>query len=893
MSVRKYSLGEGKDYDIAEMASRRDFEILNYLRHPDVGVLMAVNLDRGLNQINLVMEPFDFTLNYFMYKYNREFPVGESISIIQQLASAVEYLHECGYVHSNISSHAIMMRMHPVCVKLTCFELATSVKYDIKKQLEQSYGRQGYYNRCDGFRVMGKARVPPKMPDTVDKEKYIKMSRQILSPKIIPTVRAARMDNVDPKHMPYFQNYRQKFSLHYYQAPELVKARALFVVPRKECDVYSLTVLLWEMLNRCVPYVMYSYEELEAIHASGRSQIPIIDEERCQFFDEVFSMGLEPKPEDRFIPPPHFASLLEDVRCMIQEKEAREKIEREKKKNPENPNINSERSDKVPVKGFKEASFANSDNNLGIFNDVSLESVDNSLYQEKSQVIVKADSCLDELLGNIQRTPSQRTNGELSDVLSIASLGKSESTRKKRSVLYSQLYEEKPEDPFFNLSQSTIFNSNADFHNKLLETAKQGDRLERTSTTKKKKSRVIERAMDIFGGAPAKSRMNLNERMENAAVGDSAKESSGNEEDVKNSSRSSGFVERAKAKLEKCFLNGSRNCSSEEDLIEAAEKSEKKKSTLEIDVQDEIPDKKEQKMEKVFSPSKYSFNVGRCDLPKAPIARKNKLRRYAWLSERKPSVSPNGSSFNFLSDDSDKTKTKDIVPMQQNFKFSREVDKLEDKKAFSAEVEIDERRGSSCNISLDNSFRERKVNVNLKVKHNNQEIFNNSFATDDDLANISQKISQIHLDMFKDPKTIGQDNGFKPKIDIKMIGHRGEKAYEIQREILDLSAQIVEHFNSGQHDETLEKSSFERDSRKLMIVRPEALQSAIRKQKKAAQEDLDRFENSLWRREKSLCEKTSYTGSLPDESDGEDLENCPAVANKRASTSLPAEVSRR
>ncbi|XP_059621087.1 uncharacterized protein LOC132264785 isoform X2 [Phlebotomus argentipes] len=859
VSVRKYSLGEGEDYGAADVACKRDYEILANVRHEHVSVLMAVVMDRELNQINVMMEPFTCSLNHYLYKENKEFSVDETITIVQQLSSAVQYLHESEYIHSNISSHTVMMRLsprdygaktrrYPVCVKLMCFELATSVKYDIKKKLEQTYGRQGYFNGVDGFTVMGKTRTLPPMSDTVDKEKYLAMSRDLHRGKIVPTVRATKMDFIDPAHMPYSQAYRQTFSLHYYQAPELVKSRALFVVPRKECDIYSLSVLLWEMLNKCVPYVMYTYDELETIHAAGRSQIPIIDDERCRFFDEVFSLGLASRTKDRIISPPHFDSLLEDVRFMHQKRIEKEQMENDDiQRSQHMKNItNAERNDKVQKKDYHLARIED------ILDNVTLESANHSVFFER------AESCKDELLdGNFKERKNQRTNGELS--LSIASVGKSagsslmDSARKKRSMLYSQLYEEKPNDTFFNLSQSTIFNSNADFHNKLLETAKEGDKLERTSTTKKKKPREIGNAKDLFGGDnEVKSRRNLNEKIEFAA-----NESSTKDDSLKNVSMNSGFVERAKARLEKCILNGSTNVSSEE----------------EIDA-----------VKKTFSPSKYSFNVGQCDLPKTNIARRNKLRRYAWLSEKKPSISPGGSSFNFLSDESGQNAA------LQGFNFTNPMQKkAEEEKAFQADVAVDERRGSTCSISLNDSFRERKVNVNLKVKHNDQEIFSNSFTSEEDLqAFMTKKISQIHVDLFKNN---GNDQAevasLNPKMEIKMIGHRGEESCEIQREILDLSAQIVEKFgnhNNSTLDETQEKSSFERDCRRMMIVRPDTLQAAIRKQRRATKEDLERFENSLWRREKSFCERTSYNGSLG-ESDGEDAENCAALANKKGTKS--------
>ncbi|GAB0088581.1 hypothetical protein DMENIID0001_030380 [Sergentomyia squamirostris] len=877
VSVRKYTLGDGKDYDYAEMAIKRDFEIINIVRHPNLALLMAVNLDRGLNQINLVMEGFDFSLNHFLYKINPELSVLETIHIVEQLASAVLYVHGKQIVHSNISSHTVMVSLHPfygVTAKLTSFELATSTKYkQMKEVLVQTYGKQGYYNQYDGFTVMGqRGQAPPNVPESVDREELSKLSREIVTRKIVPSVLAKRLDFVDPKHMPYFQSYRQKFSLHNYQAPELVKAKANFVLPRPQSDVYSLTILLWEMLNHCIPLVMYSYEQVEAIHDinSARRFLSIINGDRCKFFDEIFSRGLEPTPKDR-LPMSHFSSFLEEVRCSL--KDQANKVDEAKPDVPRKyPNLDSIKSDKYLHKEFFNVIGDSGQkevlNQGGYFSDGNLQHFDNRIdHDGPAKSVTKADSCLDELLDvdfknrNERNASHQRTNGELSNMLSFASLGKSHggnltdnASRRRMSILTSQLYDEKPNHPLFNLSQSTIFPSSSDFHNKLLASAKEGDRLERTSTTKKKKQRDFQRASDIF--APTKSRRNLDDKL--ATEMESSAERS---DEAVEAAMTSGLVEKAKARLKKCVLNGSRNCSSDEEEEEVAQVQQEEK-IVEV---------------KNFSPGKYTFNVGTCELPKASIAKKNKLRRYAWLSEKKPTVSPNGSSFNFSSGNSGSNLFREGVMFPQNFKLAKHLEKNPNGSVCSTEAS----RGSSLN----NSFRK----LNLKVKHNDHEIFSSesSFANDENFEkNISKKISEVHLDLFHSNSGQEKDllkGGVNPKIEVKVSGRRNGEDCEIRSALVNLSAQIVKHFDDkSEHDETTERSDFEKDSRRMMILSPE--QVAMRRQKnKSNREDVQRFQTSLWHRERSICEKTSYNGTLGDDTvdDDEDGENCPHVANRR------------
>lgn len=68
ITLRKYSMNMEKSVQLSESASKRDFDVLSQIRHTDIVIMMAICFDRGLNQVSIILEPFDFTLNYFLHQ---------------------------------------------------------------------------------------------------------------------------------------------------------------------------------------------------------------------------------------------------------------------------------------------------------------------------------------------------------------------------------------------------------------------------------------------------------------------------------------------------------------------------------------------------------------------------------------------------------------------------------------------------------------------------------------------------------------------------------------------------------------------------------------------------------------------------------------------------------
>lgn len=265
--------------------------------------------------MTLVLEPVDYTLNYFLHQINTTLSLVESISVVQQIASAALYLHECGYIHSNISSHNILVRQNPYCVKLSSFELSTEVDFaDTRIDILVKYRHKltAFNSSCADI---------PKYTAIEDqnislKDQYKRMSKLLPILKCSPKSQHKCLSLLS-KHIIYDTNYRQHLSLHNFQAPELLTTKRQFVFPTIKADVYSLCLLLWEILNNCVPFVVYSMLDMERMIGLNKLSLPFFERERCQPFMDIFRVGLAVNPENRALDVQQLITMLEDVKTRI------------------------------------------------------------------------------------------------------------------------------------------------------------------------------------------------------------------------------------------------------------------------------------------------------------------------------------------------------------------------------------------------------------------------------------------------------------------------------------------------------------------------------------------------------------------------------------------------
>ena len=135
------------------------------------------------------------------------------------------------------------------------------------------------------------------------RDRYKQLTNQHLSSeqRLESTYAVPFIREISTKYFPYCTEYRRKLTIFNYQAPELLSNGEPFVFPTKQSDTYALTLLLWELLNKCIPFVIYDEMKLNELLKSNYplKYLPIVEEERCQRFHEIFERGLKREPETR------------------------------------------------------------------------------------------------------------------------------------------------------------------------------------------------------------------------------------------------------------------------------------------------------------------------------------------------------------------------------------------------------------------------------------------------------------------------------------------------------------------------------------------------------------------------------------------------------------------
>ncbi|KAJ6621276.1 hypothetical protein Bhyg_17254 [Pseudolycoriella hygida] len=315
VTLRKGCPRDKTSVGLVEEAIERDYEILNQVKHKNIILLMAASFHReSCEHMTLVMEPLDFTLNYYLHHLDKTISLIDSIAVVHQIASAALYLQQCGFIHSNISSHNILIRENPWYVKLTSFELTTEVDFaDTRVEILTTYQ---HLEKVDSHCAEVLNEVSTELQSISLREQYKQKSKLLPMLKCSPNTqhKCLRMKS---EHVIYDSNYRQHLSLHNFQAPELLTTKHQFVFPTIKADVYSLCLVLWEMLNYCVPFVVYSKLDMERMIASNKMILPFFESERCSPFMSIFRLGMEINPANRNMDVEQLIKMLEDVKLRI------------------------------------------------------------------------------------------------------------------------------------------------------------------------------------------------------------------------------------------------------------------------------------------------------------------------------------------------------------------------------------------------------------------------------------------------------------------------------------------------------------------------------------------------------------------------------------------------
>uniref|UniRef100_A0A4Y0BNA5 Protein kinase domain-containing protein n=1 Tax=Anopheles funestus TaxID=62324 RepID=A0A4Y0BNA5_ANOFN len=626
VTLRKYSLNTERSLYFAEEACRRDFEVLSQVRHPTMATLMAVSYDSALNQATLLLEPFDFTLFDYIHKMNKRLSLIHAITVVQQISSAVCYLQECGYIHSNISSGCILMRRYPYSVKLTSFELTTDASSDeVRREIENRYGSTSSSRNSmtssqnDELKKITTYARLIKNDEHFLRDKYRKLSSEICENRSKP--HGAQLSFGDgsgydcraSRFLPYCKEYREKFSLFYYVAPELLIPKASFVYPSKSTDVYSVALLLWEILNGYVPFVVYNRAELEKLHTSGDLPLPMFEKERSERFRQIFEGGLGDL-NSRKITMGNVVDLLD---CLL--------LELGMEKNGTYDWLAEDYEERV---NSSEVRLKNELNDVRK-QSAHIEKADKIYFRTEEAEVSKAPKQLPKKpIRNINKTkaptqqqPPKHHGQRWSDIS-----GKERAqTVDKKSPLSST----------FSLSNSAIYQTIFDFNNKFLSPKSSSKQVyDRTSTVKKHKKppRANKKAAkELFD---VKDQLNKSFIEQNEPDGEEINSCKQNTEfmvsnELQKANSSTGSLAHAMSDEPKINSEPIRpSCSDSEDKGTPLQRDHPSKSC------DSSPGTRRRSITPKLNNS-FRFTIGDFTLPDTPIARKNKIRKHAWLSDQK------------------------------------------------------------------------------------------------------------------------------------------------------------------------------------------------------------------------------------------------------------------
>lgn len=485
----------------------------------------------------------------------------------------------------------------PKHVKLTSFELTTNVSPDVQNAIQSKFNRSSkiiHYD-TDSLRNIPTYTLLMRNSDKYLKEHYRELSKgqqpaALNTPGVGRTFSSLCVQELDPQFLPYCVEYRQQLSVFNYQPPELLTTRERFVFPTRNSDVYSLTLLLWELLNQCVPFVIFSENELEHLYAVDKAVLPTFEEERCQYFKQIFKYGFECDPINRSMTVHHLISLLEDVKFDIRT---------EKEQHTDNSYGHSEAKRNLLYDYPK------------LNQRISTENI----YENTDEIF------------STHVEPQKQSNGLVKDHVSSVKLNEQ-----------SPNVENKTESPLNNVTNSTLYRSVLDF-NKLLSPrrAANANIYERTSTMKKRKKATSEN----------KSKKNITELFNRTLEDDTRR----NYDDISNKLNDNiivnsqndllvsdmdegngliGPVTVREVELPSKRMIKDQQTKFLKDILND-DGAKRKNPIVDNLAHNKDPNENGAEREK-HNRSSYKFNIDEYSIPETVIARNNKIRRNTWLS---------------------------------------------------------------------------------------------------------------------------------------------------------------------------------------------------------------------------------------------------------------------
>lgn len=551
------------------------------------------------------------------------FSIQQTISIVKQIASATQYLHECGYIHSNISSHAVLIREEPFSVKLSSFELATEI-------LPREPIGQIYHPQRGIDSELNLMMTEPV--EAVLAEKYYKLSKQhFYNRTSLPNFINAQDQDDSDSRLPYSVAYRRMFSMHYYQPPELLipsyDGSLKYVLPSTRSDTFALALLLWEALNHCVPFVLFNHDELVLAYRQSDAKLPLIDKSSSAFL-QIFDSCLRFNADERLSEVTELIQLLDEVfqagdgkgksinvPIIVEPSFSHHSLE--SKKNFKNAKLNEKVPEKIYFAGKNADPQRRGENAITAENLLKLGQRDNSKISDSIK-----SSELEAHIASFTNQPGILHDDALDRIR--------KTVEDQRVIAPKKPLRRREESEIFNasrrsLTDSTMYQSFFNFNTPKID---KDVIYERTSTLKKRSKASDEREQKksvkgLFDQQKAATEMYDAFDKMNTELSQIVQDYGKND-----------FMEEIVQELNDRQKNGNDEAGLSTFLNLGMNQSRSFDELASGKTPDE-PKLKRSESDNVGNTSAYRFAIGEYQLPKTPIARQNKIRRNAWLSDSK------------------------------------------------------------------------------------------------------------------------------------------------------------------------------------------------------------------------------------------------------------------
>lgn len=683
-------------------------------------------------------------------------------------------MHECGLIHSNISSHAVLVREAPFAAKLSSFELTTEIlprealgKIYLPKQVEDE----------------DKNLMVNEPVDASLAEKYYKLSKShFVNRTSLP--KCSQPDDNDPR-LPYSIAYRRMFSMHFYQPPELLipsnNESFNYVLPSTRSDTFALALLLWESLNHCVPFVIFNHDELIHGFKKGDAKLPFLDKSSTAFM-EIFDSCLRVNSSERLSDVSTFISMLDEVhragdgkkRALIIPEIFEPSIARqiETRNNFKNSKLSEKLPEKVYFTRSKVEAFdpqRRAENAITTENLISMGLKDSSRISEslKSSELEAHMASFSQQPGILHDDTLMRIKQTVEDQRVIAP---KKPNRHKDDA--PEIFEMSKR----SLTDSTMYQSFFDFNRLHTPKIDKDVIYERTSTLKKRlkapdareQKKSVKGLFDrqpayVFEQPPAQviekpSAQGFNNRLSDDLDKMNAELSQIVQDYDKNDFLNEIVQEmndRQKSGLDDNGLSSFLNRGMTSNLHEQSRSFDelaiaKTPETLKI---------KRSESDNVGDSGAYRFAIGDYHLPKTPIARQNKIIRNAWLSDsKKPSggrISNYGLKQNKSGNDlviTNNSPDSGVKANRKQYNVSIKIHHNDLDRAVKQKSNNVSQSDSSINIKL---FSDNRENLSPLVKVNNIELNNSRYHED-----INKKYYPMMPEMLSDVIQNKRDRSF-------------------------------------------------------------------------------------------------------------------------------------